>query len=47
MGTRKDGVNYIQGYSPAGKIVKITYEDKELPDILESLLNVQRRRGNL
>lgn len=38
------GVNYIQGYDHKGKLVKLTYTDKELPGLVESMFNVQRRK---
>ena len=46
-GITKKGTHYLQGYDPRGNLVQITFNPKEVPDIVEAMFNVQRRGRNL
>lgn len=44
VGRDKDGTNYIHGYDRKGRLVEVVFEDKEIPGLVESMFNVQRRK---
>lgn len=45
VGIGRNGINYIRGYDVRDKLVKLTYTDKELDGLIESLINVRRRNN--